>query len=213
MNQATIIIFAKAPEPGKVKTRLTTELSQVQAAELHERLVLYTLEWISKVVNKFDHIKAELWCAPSKRHAFFAHCEQRFPVVLLEQQGDNLGDRMFHAIEQVLGHSKQAIIVGTDCPFLTEQNITDCIDQLNNGGECVITPAKDGGYVMLGANKIDAQLFTNITWGGDTVFTETSRRLNDLGWSWQTQKSLNDIDRPTDLALLEEITLPPTTSS
>ena len=204
MIAATVIIFAKAPEPGKVKTRLTTQLSPEQAAQIHERLVLHTLNTISLVPG----VKAELWCAPTSEHPFFRYCEENFPISLREQQGEDLGQRMHQAISDALDRSQQCLIIGTDCPQLESKHILNTIEQLKAGKDCVITPAKDGGYVMLGLKKTDAHLFSNISWGADSVLKETLIRLNNLGWDYSKQEALNDIDHPEDLALLKHIPLP-----
>lgn len=202
--RSTIIVFAKAPEPGKVKTRLTTLLSAKQAATLHERLVLHTLTTLRDVAKA----NVELWCAPDSDHPFFRYCQANFPITLHEQQGHDLGNRMWHAMQDVLTRSQHSLIIGTDCPMLEQAHINNSLSALEDGVDCVITPATDGGYVMLGLNKIDPLLFNNIHWGSETVFTETVKRLDALAWRWQQQDALNDIDTPQDLNLLEHIDLP-----
>jgi len=203
-NQATIIIFAKAPVAGKVKTRLTTQLSPAEAAQLHQQLVLHTLN----MATEKSIANVELWCAPDCSHAFFQHCRETYALSLHQQLGNNLGQRMHHAVENVLTRSQYCLIIGTDCPELNHQHFADTFSSLDARHDCVITPATDGGYVMLGLGQNNALLFEDIRWGEESVYEETVVRLKSLSWRWQEKSALNDIDHPHDLALLEGITLP-----
>lgn len=203
-KDATIIVFAKAPEPGKVKTRLTTQLSPEQAANLHQQLALRTLNMATQTLLA----RVELWCAPNSTHPFFQHCQKKYSLTLHEQVGDDLGQRMHHAIDNVLTRSKYCLIIGTDCPELSHQHLEDTFSSLRDAHNCVITPATDGGYVMLGLTQSNPMLFTDIKWGNDSVYEETIARLKSLSWHWQSKTALNDIDRPSDLTLLQGIDLP-----
>ncbi|MBL1294017.1 MAG: TIGR04282 family arsenosugar biosynthesis glycosyltransferase [Thiotrichales bacterium] len=203
-NEATIIVFAKAPEPGKVKTRLTSKLTPEQAATLHQQLALRTIA----MATLSTAAKVELWCAPNTKHDFFTHCTQNYPLTLHQQVGDNLGQRMYNAISNVLTRSKHCLIIGTDCPQLTLPHLDNTFSLLSSENDCVITPATDGGYVMLGLKQCDKKLFDNIEWGTDSVYETTLTRLQSLSWRWLPQPVLNDIDRPSDLHLLRNIDLP-----
>jgi len=203
-HRATIIVFAKAPEAGKVKTRLTTQLSPAEAAKLHERLALHTLEMVSQAAIA----NVELWCAPDNSHPFFQYCRETYPLTLHEQVGDDLGQRMHHAFTSALTRSDRCLIIGTDCPQLTPQHLSATLGWLDREHDCVITPAADGGYVMLGLSKVEAELFRDIRWGSEHVLNETIARLKTLQWQWQQQTALHDIDHPSDLPLLNGINLP-----
>lgn len=203
--EGRIIVFAKAPVPGKVKTRLTGKLSAQQAAALHQQLVSRTLD----MVTQSGLADVELWCAPDESHPFFQQCRQRFPIALFKQRGDDLGERMFNAMSDSLTRADYCLIVGTDCPQLTPHHLEEALQQLKAGRDCIITPALDGGYVMLGLRRIDPRLFSGIRWGGDSVFSSTIERLKQLGWQWRQQTPLADIDRPEDIHLLDHIELPP----
>ena len=208
-NPATIIIFAKAPEAGKVKTRLTTQLSPTEAAELHQQLVLRTLD----MATEKPAATVELWFAPNSSHPFFHYFRENYPLSLHEQVGGDLGQRMHHAIANVLTRSHSCLIIGTDCPELNHQHLADTFASLGAGYDCVITPATDGGYVMLGLKKCNAALFDGIRWGSESVYEETITRLQSLSWRWLSKTALNDIDHPHDLALLTDIDLPAPISS
>lgn len=190
-----LIIFAKAPTAGKVKTRLIPTLTAEQAAGLSQQLIKNTL---SKFTAQ-QLLPVELWCAPDSHHSFFNDCAQQFPVVLKNQTGSDLGARMENAITATLKHSKWAIIIGTDCPELDDNDLEHAMLALENGNDAVIQPANDGGYVLIGLKQCEPDLFRGIDWGTSQVFSQTRQKLNDLGWSWKQLESRQDIDRPEDL--------------
>lgn len=185
---------------GQVKTRLIPAIGPYNAAELHKKLVTHCLETNS--TTPFCH--TELWCHPETNDQFFQQCKQRFPVHLKQQHGDDLGQRMAFALSEKLLSFQNAIIIGTDCPDLTDNYLKQAINLLNTGQDAVIGPALDGGYVLLGLSKMDHSLFSNITWGSNQVFEMTTQRLQSLNWRWQTLEPLRDIDRPEDLFVLDE---------
>ena len=94
-----------------------------------------------------------------------------------------------------------ALLIGSDTPSLSHQDLHDALVALKNGCECVLNPAEDGGYVLIGLRRADAALFHNITWGSDTVLKTTRLRLQQQGVQWCELKTHRDIDRPEDLRL------------
>ena len=97
---AALVMFAKAPIPGQVKTRLSPDLTADEAATLHGSFVLDTLERTKAAASKFNlPIDRFLACAPSSSHVFFRIMEARHGVTLLDQQGDDLGARMHHIFD------------------------------------------------------------------------------------------------------------------
>ena len=87
---AVLMIFCKAPITGQVKTRLTTELTAEQAMQVHIELTQRTLQ-LATISNLCP---VQLWCTPSTDHPFFTASAQTYPVILQQQQGDDLGERM-----------------------------------------------------------------------------------------------------------------------
>lgn len=195
MDKGTLIIFAKAPIPGQAKTRLIPGLGSGQAAELHRRLVLHTLE----TATRAQICPVELWCTPSTDHPFFQACSQQFDITLHTQHGTDLGKRMSHAINSASQHSRYVILIGTDCPSLTINTLQQARDVLKQDTDTVIAPASDGGYVLIGVKRSSPDLFDGITWGSDTVMQITRNRLKQLGWQWHELAEHQDIDCPEDL--------------
>ena len=200
---ALTIVFAKAPRAGEVKTRLIPLLGAEGAAALHRQL-------LHRALVTATHAglgPVELHCAPDTEDPFLQECGRRFGVALAPQRDHDLGARMCHAFEEALARHARVILIGTDCPVLTEQHLRDAHAALADGNDAVLIPAEDGGYALIGLAQCDSRLFDGIAWGGDTVLAATRERLQSLGWRWHELETLWDIDRPEDYRRWSELTL------
>lgn len=221
--EGRLLIFAKAPIPGQVKTRLLPVLTKQQAAWLQALLIRRTV----KLAATSALAPIQLWCSPSVDHPFFSRCQENFPIALHTQTGGHLGERMQNAIGQVLEQtsfarpipagqpasvqkrSRQtgAVIIGCDCPALTEVDLREAFSILQKGYDAVLGPASDGGYVLLGLRRPCPALFKNMPWGTDQVLAETRERLQQQGLNWRELTERWDLDRPEDLARLNSAIL------
>jgi rSAM/selenodomain-associated transferase 1 len=192
------VVFARAPVPGAAKTRLVPALGEVGAARLHERLVRRTLDTTCAAFPG----RVELCCAPDAAHPFFAACAAENGAALTEQGAGDLGTRMHRALARALCDADAAVLVGTDCPALAPEHLRDAAAALAAGADVVLGPASDGGYVLVGARRVDAALFEGIRWGTDAVLGETRERIRALGWRHVELGTLWDVDRPDDLQRL-----------
>lgn len=192
----TLIVFAKAPQPGRVKTRLVPLLGEPRAARLQARLIEAT---VARVVRA-GFRRVELHCAPDAGHPFFRRLARRHRIALRAQRGPDLGARMRHACERALRQATAVVLIGTDCPALTAADLRAAQRALLGGARAVLAPAVDGGYVLIGLRRASERLFRGIEWGGSTVMHETRDRLRHLGWQWRELRTLWDIDRPQDYA-------------
>ena len=200
---AKIIVFAKAPIPGHAKPRLIPALGQHGASELHARLVRHTLI----TTTQAGLCPVELYCADNLQHPFFSECQQDFAISLKQQQGADLGQRMAHAFNQALATSRHVILIGSDCPALTSADLTLAIESLIAGHDCVLKPAADGGYVLIGLSRLNHSIFNEIDWGSDRVWAQTRRKLAASNWYWQALEGSWDLDRPDDLDKLKSARL------
>jgi len=197
--QALLIQFAKAPEIGKVKTRMQPHLTPQQCVSLHKRLVIHTYQ----VITRSLLAPVELWTAGSDKSGFF---NELCPLpILREQQGADLGMRMYHAIMDGLQRYQSVVLVGSDCPLLTKDTLREALEILSGGSNCVLGPATDGGYVLIGLTRANVDLFTDIEWGTDRVLEQTRVRIKQLGWRWRELKPMADIDTMEDLVAIESL--------
>ncbi len=192
---ATILVFAKAPVPGQVKTRLIPVLGARGAVRLYRALVRRTLGEACRVVGA----RVVLCCAPHAAHGFFRAQAARHGVALCAQRGDDLGQRMGHAMGSSLVRGQVAVLIGTDCPGLSARDLGDAIAALRSGWDAVLGPALDGGYVLIGLRRYAPQVFEALPWGSARVLERTRARLQGLGWRWRELAPRRDLDRPQDL--------------
>jgi len=197
-----LLVFARAPVAGEVKTRLIPALGAQQATELHRRLVLGTLRRACAA----RAARVQLWIAGDPGHAFVRACARRFRVPLFEQRGADLGRRMIHAFAHALAAEDRAarcVLVGSDCPAQTVQDLEQAADALDSH-DAVLQPAHDGGYVLMGLRCPQPRLFDAIEWGGPRVTEQTLQRAASLGLSVHLLRPLPDLDSAADLQRARE---------
>ena len=203
---SALVIFAKAPIPGQVKTRLCPPLSPDEAASLHGSLVLDLLER-SRDAAKLSPLKFDrfLACAPSSEHVFFKILGERHQVRLLDQVGQDLGTRMNQTFKDVaaLGYH-HILIVGTDVPTLPGSLFGEALRELASH-DLVLGPTLDGGYYLIGLRQPTPELFQGIPWSTDQVLSQTQVKAATLGLKTALLPTWRDVDRVEDLlALIHE---------
>ncbi|MFB3107603.1 MAG: TIGR04282 family arsenosugar biosynthesis glycosyltransferase, partial [Pseudomonadales bacterium] len=114
-------------------------------------------------------------------------------LTLRKQVGDDLGERMAHAISACLEAGSSALIVGSDCPTITAAYIRQAAAVLDTH-DLVLGPAEDGGYGLIGLRHPAPELFTGMLWSTAEVFAQTVARANCLGLSWSVLETLWDVD-------------------
>lgn len=190
-----IAVFAKAPNPGEVKTRLAPALGERGAAALHRSLVVHAVQ--TAVGAGIGAV--ELWCAPDAGHPFFAECSRCYGVTLIAQGEGDLGARMQRAFEKMLGETERALLVGSDIPAMTPDYLRAADAALAKGHDAVLGPAEDGGYVLIGLRRVVPDLFECVRWSEPDVLAVTRTRIAGLGWRHLELPTLWDVDRPEDL--------------
>jgi rSAM/selenodomain-associated transferase 1 len=191
---SVLLVFCKAPIAGQVKTRLRPALTSGQAADAHRRLARMTLERAFRQ----PLCKVVLYCAPNAGHAFFRQCATDYPLDLADQHGSDLGERMRNAFAEALMHYRQAILIGCDCPSLTADDLRRALTVLENGSDAVVSPATDGGYVLIGVKADQPVLFNDMPWGTAGVMAETRRRAREAGLSLHELEPQWDVDTIED---------------
>lgn len=189
-KDSALLIFTKNLIPGRVKTRLAATIGDEKALEIYGALIKHTcsitrsLE-IDKYVYYSDYVKsADIW--------FDGYLKK-------VQQGKNLGERMSNAFAETFCNGyKKAVIIGTDCPDISEANIQNALDYLDSY-DIVIGPAADGGYYLLGMKTFYGELFEDIVWSTPTVLNDTLTCCGQSHLSYFLLPVLNDIDDENDL--------------
>jgi uncharacterized protein len=201
MNRSAccLVIFAKAPVPGGAKTRLIPLLGEEGAALLYEKMVIRSIATATNVGIG----PVELWCTPSTEHPFFSRCAEEFGIMLRCQTEGDIGERMAHAFRETLKRSTYVLLMGTDCPSLTGDDLGEAVNALRKGDDAVLIPSEDGGYVLMGLRRYAEELFTGIEWGTEDVLEETRVRLRRLGWRWHELSERWDVDLPEDVERLK----------
>ena len=192
-DKRRLLVFAKAPRPGEVKTRLIPLLGAEGAAALHAKLIKHTLTMVRQAALG----PIELHGTPADDD-FLRHCSGRYDARLVEQCAGDLGARMRHAFEQALSDATAAILIGTDCPALTPRHLRQAAQALSNGNDAVFCAVEDGGYALIALSRCDSSLFGDISWSTATVMQQTRERLTRLRYRWTELDPLWDIDRPAD---------------
>ena len=204
-RRIALVIFAKTPVPGQVKTRLCPPLTPDEAATLHGSFVLDTLERTKAAVGKLKlDMDRYLACAPSSTHVFFKIMEERQGVKLIDQVGDDLGARMHHVVETMFSRGyRRTIIIGTDIPTVPLEYFRQALTLLENH-DLTIGPALDGGYYLIGMNKPMPELFVDIPWSTDQVLRLTQEKAARLGLKTALIQPWRDVDTLDDLEALIE---------
>lgn len=195
-----LLVFARLPERGKVKTRLAAEIGEGRAFAVYEAMLR---DLLGVLGSSTPEMEIECFWPPTPaangellRRAFAHHSAAM-------QTGATLGDRLSMAFsERFFFHGTEKIVViGADDPALSRELIDHAFALLDSC-EYVAGPAEDGGYYLLGcrAASFDPIVFTGIEWGTSTVLTETVRRISATRRTLALLPQHYDIDTATDLA-------------
>lgn len=189
-----ILIFAKAPQPGRVKTRLAKAIGEDEAAQVS------TL-WLETLVRRLAGARLaplELWVSPTTEHPLFRQLADSTGIELHAQPSGNLGQRMHQVMLHTLAWYRQAVLIGSDCPVMPVDYVDRALQAMERGIDSVIGPAEDGGYVLLGLRQVIPALFADIPWSTDRVMRTTRRQLIRAGRHWAELETLWDIDSLED---------------
>ena len=187
------LIFSRRPVAGRVKTRLARTLGASRAAVLHMRMTLAAIECALEAGGR-----VELWVDDDSPHAFFDFCRCTYGLPLKRQQGQDLGERLEHALGDALARHPRAVVLGSDIPALPAASLVRCASALAGGFDAALVPAPDGGYCALGLKRLDSRLFRGLSWGEGDVLEESRRRLRELGWKWHEEPGVADIDEESE---------------
>jgi len=202
----SILLFGRSPELGKVKKRLHSSIGVEKALSLHKAMC----ERMLRLLKNTALAETQFWLtSDSNSNQVFLSSLSAGDSLIKQSEGD-LGEKMLFAISQALGVPTKTgvLLLGCDCPAITENYLKKAASHLNQGVKLVLGPAEDGGYVLIGVNGIYPELFRDIEWGSEQVFSQTIQNAKTLGIDYVTMEILWDVDRPEDLLRLQELSPP-----
>lgn len=196
----TIQVFAKAPVPGRAKTRLIPALGAEGAARLARRMLDHALG----VAVSAGLGPVELWASPGFDSPEWRGFRLPASVTPHPQPEGDLGVRMAHAAAPRLKDGQgRVLLMGADCPAITPTHLVDAASALDCH-EAIMLPALDGGYPLLGLSRFHTDVFRDMPWSTPAVADLTLARMQAMQWLVWVGEPLPDIDLPADL-----IHLPP----
>ena len=204
MKDRALIVFARSPVAGQVKSRLTQLLSSQEAADLYRAFLVDSLAQYASL-----EVDVRLYMADEGDPGVHLYGAQ-----LKKQCGDGLGERMDHAFREAAAEGyEQMVIIGTDHPTLPTEFIMDAYEALSDVPAVCIGPASDGGYYLLGMSPLICGLFDGIVYSKPNVLSLTLVRARESGASVTQLPVWYDVDTPEDLRRLvsEKTALPPAT--
>jgi len=199
-NAETLAVFARAPELGRVKTRLCPPFTADEAVRFHRALVEDTLDHLAKL-NRLDLSRVLLLSRPLLQATDLD--VPRGWTVGIQSPGD-LGAKLSSFFQGAFRRGVlRVVVVGCDSPTLPLEVVDDAFEDLGQV-DVTLGPASDGGYYLIGARLFLPDLFRGISWGTENVLRQTRDVLDRLGHSHHLLVPWYDVDRPRDLEKLRE---------
>jgi uncharacterized protein len=188
---ALLIIFAKEPRPGQVKTRLSPPLSPEEAAHLYHSFLQDILEEMARV----PEVRLAVAFSPMEAQAFFRDLAPP-GTDLFPQRGADLGERMAQAFARSFAAGFGPVLLrGGDVPDLPAAVVSEATAVLASGrDQVVLGPCPDGGYYLVGLSQPQPRLFEGPAWSSDTVLRDTLRLARELGLRVHLLPPWPDID-------------------
>ncbi len=203
MSSAAVVVFAKVPEPGRVKTRLLGALAPREAAEVHRACLADTTAGVAGVPGCRKWLLVAAGVDAARELAATLKLERPWQVGV--QRGRDLGERLEHAFASLSGAGyRRVVIVGTDTPWMGSRRIARALGLLEVS-DIVLGPSTDGGYYLVGARRLYPQMFRNIPWSTSQVFHQTLGALEKARVSYGLLPRDFDLDRPEDLQRAAEL--------
>lgn len=197
--KAILVIVAKEPVPGKVKTRLSARLGLHRASELYK---LFIQDMVEEMSNLSGNSLA-LAYTPREAEPIFKKITPR-SVLLFPQEGADLGERLTNIFQRLFDEGyEQVHIINSDSPDLSHRLVKRSIRLLSDPQtEVVLGPCTDGGYYLVGLRRPIPELFVEIPWSTDLVLEKTLERAGYLNLTYALLEPWFDIDTYDDLLQL-----------
>jgi hypothetical protein len=197
-GKEAVVLMAKAPVAGRVKTRLCPPLDPRDSAALYACM----LGDMADEVSILPRVRRYLFLDPPESVARL----RRKPFCAFEQypqRGRDLGDRMRGAAAIAFrGGARRVVIVGADCPSLSAGTVRRAFRELSTGASVVFGPSTDGGYYLVGLSSPDERLFRGFRWGTEEVLRTAAARCRSVSEPFSFLPPERDVDRWEDVLAL-----------
>lgn len=197
-----LVVFAKAPVPGTVKTRLARTVGAARATRVYCDLLATTLAHAHLAWRTGKVSRIELWGAPDCEHPLLRGIAGAFGASRYRQEGEDLGERMRHALADALRRAPAVLVIGTDCPVLDPARIGAAAAALDTH-DAVLVPAEDGGYVLVGART--PVPFDGVRWSTPHALADTLATFARAGLRHALLPAAWDVDTVEDLARFDAL--------
>ncbi len=202
-GQCALVVMAKAPRAGKVKTRLSPPLTLVESAALNICFLRDTTLNLSELCTETEAAGLISYTPAGDEAAFDGLLPEEFSLVL--QRGDGFGERLRAAAEDILALGFGAVcLIDSDSPTVPRAAFRQAVEALARPGDrIVVGPSDDGGYYLIGLKQAHAAPFERIAWSTATVFAETCERVHEAGLELVVLPLWYDVDDAATLGILE----------
>ncbi|MHB1011627.1 MAG: TIGR04282 family arsenosugar biosynthesis glycosyltransferase [Desulfobacteria bacterium] len=198
--EEAVVLMAKAPVAGRVKTRLCPPLAPAEAARLYACMLGDAAEEISTLGRIARYLFLDRPAAANVLRGAPFSAFERFP-----QRGRDLGERMRDAAATAFRRgARRVVIVGADCPSLSAGTVRRAFRELSTGALVVFAPSADGGYHLIGVTSPDERLFRGFRWSTAEVLRNAAARCRILSAPFSFLPSGRDVDTGEDLLALRE---------
>lgn len=199
-----LVLMAKAPREGEVKTRLIGELGAAEAKQLYVAFLNDTVALMEEVMDEREELSLVLCYTPEGEEETFEEVE-REGSMMIPQRGADLGERLRNCFVDLFALGVEAVVViGADSPTLPGEWIYDAFESLETENDAIIGPAEDGGYYLIGMRRLHERLFEEIPWGTGGVMAATTERARQAGVNLIVMPEWYDVDTPDELARLKQ---------
>lgn len=188
-------VFAREPVAGAVKTRLAAAIGVERAAAVYRELCEVTLQHARLALAQEIVCGIELWCTPAGDSPWFVACAAKAAASLHVQPEGDLDRRMRVALADGLRRAQGVLLIGTDCPVLDPAALEAAAAALATY-DAVLTPAEDGGFVLIGARVPLA--FDGVRMSTPYAAQDTLSAFNRRGIGCGVLPALWDVDEVAD---------------
>jgi len=196
-----VIVMAKRPIPGRVKTRLTTEYTPHQAAQAHAAMLQCVLTRLAAHLPGQHYLALDNQTAPPQQ-VIDPTLDYQLPdnFTEIDQGTGDLGDRITHVWKSI--NPVPVVFFGVDSPDIPAETLASLWDNLAPA-DAAIGPVDDGGYWCLAAKRLPPPLLADIDWGTPAVYHQTHQAAKNAGLNLLDLAPWHDVDDPADLLALQ----------